>query len=142
VIGGWDQLGPDARAIRDEVFVVEQHVSEQEEWDNEDQLSTHAVAYDASGTPVGTERLLPDGYIGRMAVRNGMRGLGIGGCILETLMKNARNAGHREVFLNAQTRVLGFYVAHGYEPQGEEFLDADIPHIRMRCAVSKDDPAL
>ena len=77
-----------------------------------------------------------------MAVRNGMRGLGIGGCILETLMKNARNAGRREVFLNAQTRVLGFYVAHGYEPQGEEFLEAYIPHIRMRCAVSKDDPAL
>jgi len=94
-IGAWGQLGPDARAIRHEVFVVEQHVSEEEEWDSEDQPSTHAVAYDGSGAPVGTGRLLPNGYIGRMAVRTGMRGSGIGARILETLMEEARSAGHR-----------------------------------------------
>ena len=75
-IGSLSQLGPHARAVRHEVFVVEQHVSEEEEWDDKGELSVHAVAYDYAGRPVGTGRLLPDAYIGRMAVRAASRGSG------------------------------------------------------------------
>ena len=60
------------RAVRWTVFVEEQHVPEDEEWDEHDPVSRHIVAAVADGTPIGTGRLLPDGHIGRMAVlRNG-----------------------------------------------------------------------
>jgi len=68
VLGTWDKLRNDALVVRGEVFVVEQSVPEEIELDDMDAVSLHVVAY-VNGEPVGTGRLLPDGHIGRMAVR-------------------------------------------------------------------------
>ena len=134
-IAAWDVLREDAAVIRNEVFVVEQNVPAELEMDEMDAVCVHAVAYDAAGVPVATGRLLPDGHIGRMAVRKSGRGKGIGGSVLQALMAAARARGDREVVLNAQTHAASFYGSHGFSQEGAEFMEAGIAHIHMRAAL-------
>src|SRR4051794_11442186 len=94
--GDWAALNQDAKIIRFEVFVEEQKVPAELEMDHMDAVCVHAVAYDAAGTPVGTGRLLPDGHIGRMAVRKIARGTGVGGALLKVLMDQARARGDKQ----------------------------------------------
>ncbi|HEY8101285.1 MAG TPA: GNAT family N-acetyltransferase [Burkholderiaceae bacterium] len=121
-----------AEIIRREVFIVEQNVPVEMEWDEMDSVSMHAIAMDESGQAIGTGRLLPDGHIGRMAVKHVNRKAGIGGAILTALMQEAKRRGHSEVMLNAQLQVQAFYERYGFFPEGEIFMDAGIPHIHMR----------
>jgi predicted GNAT family N-acyltransferase len=130
--GDWATLSADAQVIRIAVFVQEQHVPPELEMDEKDAVCLHAVAYDAAGTPVGTGRLLPDGHIGRMAVMKSARGTGIGSALLRGLMAHARERGHPDVALSAQTHAAPFYLAHGFEQVGAEFYEAGIPHVEMR----------
>ena len=131
-LGDWDTLSRDASAIRFEVFVDEQKVPAEIELDEMDAVCLHAVAYDNDGHAIGTGRLLPDGHIGRMAVRKAGRGTGIGGAILQQLMDKARERGDAAVVLNAQTVAAPFYARHGFVQQGAEFAEAGIAHIEMR----------
>lgn len=132
MLGDWAACGKDAALIRHEVFVREQHVPIEEELDERDAVCVHAVAYDADGTPVGTGRLLPDGHIGRMAVRRSQRGRGVGAMLLNRLVEEARRRGHAQVELAAQLHAQAFYAAHGFVTEGPVFLDAGIDHIHMR----------
>lgn len=131
-LGDWATLGPHATAIRFEVFVDEQKVPAEIELDDMDAVCLHAVAYDDAGNPIGTGRLLPDGHIGRMAVRQPGRGTGVGGAILTLLMDKARERGDAAVVLNAQTVAAPFYARHGFVQQGEQFEEAGIAHVEMR----------
>ena len=131
-LGDWATLAQDASAIRFEVFVDEQKVPAEIELDEMDAVCLHAVAYDNDGHAIGTGRLLPDGHIGRMAVRQIGRGTGVGGAILQLLMEKARERGDAAVVLNAQTVAAPFYLRHGFVQQGEEFDEAGIAHIEMR----------
>ena len=125
--------------IRRLVFIVEQHVPQDEEWDGRDEDSWHWIATDASDVPIGTGRLLPDGQIGRMAVLNEHRGRGIGFAILEAAVDKARRLGMAEVFLHAQKHAIGFYEKAGFEPFGDEFDEAGIPHLAMRQTLGDED---
>jgi predicted GNAT family N-acyltransferase len=128
---GWSD-GIDAlRAVRRAVFIVEQSIPEELEWDEFDDVSLHTVAEDASGTAIGCGRLLPDGHIGRMAVVTAWRGSGVGSALLVELVELARSAGHSRVLLNAQTRVMPFYARHGFAAAGDEYMEAGIPHTTM-----------
>jgi len=118
-------------AIRTKVFVEEQGVPVNLEWDGLDEHAYHVLAFAADGTPIGTGRLLQDAHIGRMAVLKEWRRRGVGSAMLDLLLVAANKMGYGEVKLNAQTRVLNFYVRKGFVPQGEEFMDAGIPHIAM-----------
>jgi predicted GNAT family N-acyltransferase len=131
-LGDWGAQRKDAQALRYDVFVIEQRVPVELEWDDMDQQCLHAVVYDERGQALGTGRLLPDGHIGRMAVRNSARGEGIGGAILQALMQHAQQRGDRAVLLNAQTHAESFYRRYGFERDGDEFMEAGIPHIQMR----------
>jgi len=131
-LGDWATLGPHATAIRFEVFVDEQKVPAEIELDDMDAVCLHAVAYDGAGNAIGTGRLLPDGHIGRMAVRQPGRGTGVGGAILTLLMEKARERGDAAVVLNAQTVAAPFYARHGFVQQGEVFEEAGIAHVEMR----------
>src|SRR5450830_467531 len=134
-LGTWEALHVDAALIRNEVFVLEQQVPAELELDDMDVLCVHAVAYDAVGVPLATGRLLPDGHIGRMAVRKNGRGQGVGGAVLRELMAAARERGDHTVALNAQTHAAAFYRAHGFAPEGNEFMEANIAHIHMRATL-------
>lgn len=135
VTGDWDSLREHAQALRIEVFVVEQGVPVELEWDEGDEVSTHAVAYDEDGQAVGTGRLLPDGHIGRMAVRKSARGKGIGAQVLRALLDEAKRLGYQELVLHAQTHAVDFYTRYGFRLRGEEFMEAGIPHRMMTLTI-------
>ena len=118
------------KVLREEVFIREQSVPAEMEWDEFDPLSRHVLAM-ADNVPIGTGRLLPDGHIGRMAVLREWRRQGAGSALLKGLMEIARTLDMRRVMLNAQIHAVPFYLRHGFQPEGEEFLDAGIPHRRM-----------
>lgn len=118
------------REVREAVFVREQLVPLALEWDGIDADCVHVLA-EIDGAPVGTGRLLPDGHIGRMAVLRESRANGIGSAMLTELIAIARSRGMRLLVLNAQTHAMAFYRRFGFSPDGEEFLEAGIPHTRM-----------
>jgi|TARA_R110000751_G_scaffold119701_4_gene220263 predicted GNAT family N-acyltransferase len=88
------------------------------------------------GRTVGTARLLPDGHVGRVAILSEARGLGLGQRLMEAVIHAARQAGHAEVILDAQTHALEFYQRLGFTAYGDEFLDAGIPHRSMRLILN------
>ena len=128
-LGGWNALEDDAALVRHEVFIQEQGVSLEEEMDQRDASCVHVVAYDTHGTPVGTGRLLPDGHIGRMAVRKPHRGRGVGAMLL-------RRRGHLQVELAAQVHAQAFYAGQGFIAEGPVFVDAGIDHVNMRRVLT------
>jgi YbgC/YbaW family acyl-CoA thioester hydrolase len=134
-VGGWDALGADAQAIRTAVFVDEQKIPADLEWDAADAGCVHAVAYNRFGLALGTGRLLQHvpgvAKIGRMAVSQSVRGSGVGRAVLDALMQEARVRNDREVLLHAQASAASFYARAGFSPRGEMFEEAGIPHIEM-----------
>ncbi|MCC9706498.1 GNAT family N-acetyltransferase [Streptomyces sp. MNU76] len=130
-------------AVRKEVFVVEQGVPEDLEYDAYDAGAVHVLAVRDDGVPLGAGRLqggrrLQDrrgfgvGSLGRLAVVPEARGLGVGVALVRAVEEAARERGLTEVDLGAQTHALGFYERLGYAAYGPEFLDAGIPHRAMR----------
>ena len=137
-VGAWGTPGREAGAIRKQVFVDEQGIPAELEWDAGDALCLHAVAYNRFGLPLATGRLLEHepgtAKIGRMAVLATMRGSRVGRAVLDALMQAARARGDRQVLLHAQSSAAGFYRRAGFEVQGAEFDEAGIPHLAMRLA--------
>ena len=131
-IVAYDTAREQLHAVREEVFIGEQHVPAELERDALDPLSTHALATLLDGTPVGAARLTPDRRIGRMAVLEAFRGRGIGEAMLAALLDEARRRGWTEVSLHAQVHALPFYARAGFVPAGPVFDEAGIPHRGMR----------
>lgn len=123
------------RAIRHEVFVVEQNVPEAEEWDDLDADAIHLIARDDQGAAIGTARLLvlgDTGKIGRVAVRRAARGTGIGAALILASMQALRQIpGVTRAKLGAQCHAIGFYEKLGFVVYGPEYLDGGIPHRDM-----------
>jgi predicted GNAT family N-acyltransferase len=128
----WAHDEPRLRAVRTAVFVIEQSIPDELEWDAEDPVSVHALAEATDGTPLGCARLLPDGHVGRVAVLRTWRGRGVGAALVEHLVALARARGHTSVELHAQTHALPFYARLGFVPTGDVFMEADLPHQTMR----------
>ncbi|WP_055603207.1 GNAT family N-acetyltransferase [Streptomyces aureus] len=135
-------------AVRREVFVVEQGVPQELEYDTYDATAVHVLAVREDGLPLGTGRLLLGadavgktgadasvGSLGRLAVSRAARGLGVGAALVRGIEDVARERGLTAVDLHAQTHALGFYERLGYEAYGPEFPDADMPHRAMRRAL-------
>ncbi len=133
--GGWDALGAHASKVRTEVFVQEQRIPREMEWDEADHTALHAVVYNRLDQPLATGRLLVhgpgQGRIGRMAVNRVMRGAGLGRDVLKALVQAAQARGDHQVLLHAQRSAEAFYDNQGFRPRGEPFEEAGIPHIEM-----------
>lgn len=130
-IADWQEDSHKLRPVRETVFILEQQVPLELEWDGLDAACLHVLAADAAGNPIGTARLLPDGHIGRMAVLREWRGRGVGSALLQLLLAEARKRELRQAVLNAQTYAAGFYTKFGFQAVGEEFMDAGISHVKM-----------
>ena len=135
-------------AVRKEVFVAEQGVPEDIEYDAHDADAVHVLAVREDGVPLGTGRLLYGeaaaarnggdasvGSLGRLAVTREARGLGVGAALVRAIEDAARARGLTAVDLHAQTQALGFYERLGYTAYGPEFPDAGIPHRSMRRSL-------
>lgn len=129
--GGVDDL----RAVREPVFVQEQQVPIELEWDELDPLCVHMIARDTAGKPIGTGRLTPEHKIGRMAVLPEWRGRGVGDALLLALIDEAAQRRWPELCLHSQASAIGFYVKHGFVPYGERFMEAGIEHQSMRRQI-------
>lgn len=122
---------PELRSVRETVFVHEQNVPIEEEWDALDPQCLHVIARDAQGRPIGTGRLTPEHKVGRMAVLREWRGKGVGDAMLVALIEVARQRGWRALALNSQVSASAFYIRHGFVPYGERFWEAGIEHQAM-----------
>lgn len=135
VTGDWACLGKDAARVRTEVFVQEQAIPMEMEWDEADATALHAVIRNRLGQPLGTGRLLVQapgvGKIGRMAVIRVMRGTHLGRDVLNALVEAAWARGDRELVLHAQRSAAGFYERLGFSIRGPEFDEVGIPHVEM-----------
>jgi len=138
-VGAWDELGREAQKIRAAVFIDEQKIPAEMEWDAADAGCLHAVAYNRFGMPLATGRLLEHlpgtAKIGRMAVLPAMRGGHIGRAVLDALMAEGRARGDREVLLHAQLSAAPFYLRAGFQPRGPQFDEAGIAHVEMVRAL-------
>ena len=130
-LADWQSDSDAIRAVRRAVFIVEQNVPEDLDVDGSDVGCRHALAFDETGAPVGTARLGPEGRIGRMAVLQSHRRRGVGSRLLDRLINLARENGAAELHLHSQTHAIAFYQSFGFVPEGDEFLEAGIPHQRM-----------
>jgi YbgC/YbaW family acyl-CoA thioester hydrolase len=134
-VGSWHDFKHLASPLRTEVFVHEQKVPAEMEWDHEDDTALHAVALNRMGMPLATGRLLQHApgvaRIGRMAVKKPMRGSDLGHRVLHALMDAAKNRGDAQVVLHAQCSAEGFYKRAGFVPHGAIFEEAGIAHIEM-----------
>jgi len=128
-------------AVRHQVFVVEQKVPAELEYDEHDEPDAKAVHVLAVGPdgPLGAGRLIPGdagaGILGRLAVARAARGLGIGVALVRAIEDEARRLGLSVVELHAQTHALGFYERLGYVAYGPEYEEAGIAHRSMSCAL-------
>ena len=132
-ITNWWQASELVKPIRYQVFVVEQQVPEDLEWDEYDQDAFHAVAK-SNEQVIATGRLILDqskAKIGRMAVDENCRGKGVGSEILKALIYLGKEKGVQEFILHAQTHAIAFYAKEGFEPYGPIFDEAGIPHVEM-----------
>ena len=140
-IGEWSLMQKAAQAVRTNVFVDEQGIAPQDEWDGDDAAALHAVLFNGNGDPLGNARLLQPSTgvakIGRMAVLQSARGKGYGARLLQALVLEARRRNNNEVVLSAQRTAETFYSAQGFTAVGEPFDEVGIPHIKMRLVLTK-----
>lgn len=129
-LADWHKDNAELRRIRDAVFIAEQAVPPELEWDGEDEHAIHFLA-EERGYAVGTARLLPDGHVGRVSVLKDWRGLKVGEKLMQAVINEAEQRGLHQQKLTAQVHATAFYERLGFKVVSEEYLDAGIPHVDM-----------
>lgn len=133
IVAKWEEHLESILFVRREVFIIEQNIPVALDLDGEDESSVHVLARTIDNkVPVGTARLMQDGRIGRVAVLSSYRKAGIGSQLMKLLLIEAEKKACDEIYLHAQTVSLAFYEKLGFQPVGEEFDEAGIPHFEMR----------
>ena len=133
--GTWQMLKHDAMSIREQVFIQEQHIAAEDEWDAEDAVSVHFILRDEASA-IATARLLRNNSIGRVAVLATHRGQGVGRILMQYIIQYAQQERREFLKLSAQVHALDFYFYLGFVLEGEEYLDCGIPHIDMRMSLN------
>lgn len=131
----WHDGEPLLRAIREAVFIREQGVPAELEWDEFDGACRHVLALSLGGESIGCGRIYTNGHIGRIAVMPQWRHQKVGTAIMEALLDEARSRGCKQVDVDAQTQAVPFYHKFGFVGHGKEFLEAGLPRIKMRLEM-------
>jgi len=129
-VANWEEDKPALQMIRREVFIHEQQVPEEMEWDEFDDSSTHFVCI-LENKIIATARLKPDGQIGRMAVLQDYRNQGYGNKLLVFVIQTARDKNLKKLYLHAQVNAIPFYEKQGFTVCSDIFYEANIPHREM-----------
>ena len=143
--GLWSELKLDAEKIRRQVFIQEQSILEQDEWDALDAVSLHFVVYDRHlendlkiNQAIATARLLENNSIGRVAVLKLYRSKGVGRLIMQQIIEHARTEKRQFLKLSSQLHAIAFYESFGFQVKGVGYLDCGIPHIDMYLKLKSD----
>ena len=128
-IDGLSQL----KNIREKVFIQEQKVTPQLEWDGMDEKAIHFLVFNDKAA-IGCARAIvikDHMQLGRMAVLKEYRGQGIGSALLEKAMTIAKLNQLSAIYISAQCLAIDFYKKFGFEVKSDIYLDAEIPHRDM-----------
>ncbi|WP_282341662.1 GNAT family N-acetyltransferase [Pseudomonas sp. PS02288] len=129
-VADWQKENAELRRIRESVFIAEQAVPPELEWDSDDASAVHFLAFEGD-YPIGTARLLSNGHIGRVSVLRDWRGLKVGDALMRAVLTEAERLGLAEQTLSAQVHAAPFYERLGFEIVSSEYLEAGIPHVDM-----------
>jgi predicted GNAT family N-acyltransferase len=136
VISWQSEMQAKLKAIREEVFIKEQHVPLDIEWDEFDETAIHLLALDEDVSAIACARILIDkAKIGRMGVLKPWRGLGLGYALLEKAIEVCKSHGLQKVTLSSQTHAIKFYEKAGFVVTSEAYIDANIWHVDMQLDV-------
>lgn len=138
-IVSWDDAETALRLIRQKVFIEEQQVPEELEWDSLDKQAIHFLGKEGN-RPVACARVLKDGQLGRLAVLKDYRSHGWGGRILKAAEHYLLDKKQSKLFLNSQANSYPFYFKYGYRPTEEMMWDANIPHLQLQKILQRPDP--
>ncbi len=124
-------------SIREEVFVKEQKVASEEEYDEFEESSIHFIAKDEQGNPCGTARwrFTDNGIkLERFAVLKSARGKGAGQALVRAVLDNIKEkpeAKGKKLYMHAQLPAVSLYSRFGFEKVGEQFEECNIMHYQM-----------
>ncbi|HSR01999.1 MAG TPA: GNAT family N-acetyltransferase [Methylophilaceae bacterium] len=131
----WSTHGAELRFIRESVFIKEQSVPVSLEWDGLDDDAKHLIAIDDENHTLGCARIVNQNNIGRMAVMQEKRGLGIGLSLLNAAVEHCRTQDQMLVKLSAQMHAVPFYEKSGFTITSAPYLDANIWHVDMQLYI-------
>lgn len=131
----WQQHQAEIKHIRLKVFVEEQQVPIDQEWEGNDDIYHYVLALDNTNQAIATGRIGADGHIGRMAVLKPWRNNGVGRAMIKALVNYAQKQNLNRVVLNAQSSAIAFYEKQGFVIISDEFMDAGIPHKTMEIII-------
>jgi predicted GNAT family N-acyltransferase len=135
----WDDAHSELRLIRLKVFIEEQQIPEELEWDSGDQIAIHFLGKEGN-RPVACARLFKDGKLGRLAVLKDCRGNGWGRRILQAAEQYLLDQKKSKLYLDSQANSYQFYFKNGYRPTDNMCWDAGIPHVQMEKLLLNPDP--
>lgn len=127
----WQEAEQELQAVRTPVFIKEQLVAPEFEWDEIDVDAVHLLAT-FENQPIACLRIIHHQKIGRMAVLKHWRGFGLGSALLLEAINLCKNQGSKYIRLSAQTHAIGFYKKAGFQQISDEYCDVDIPHVDMQ----------
>ncbi len=130
----WQQAENHLCQVRTIVFIEEQLVAPEFEWDEIDSTAVHLLAM-YKNQAVGCLRIIHYAKIGRMAVLSNWRGLGVGKMLLTEAIKICALQGSKQINLSAQTHAIDFYEQAGFRVVSAEYLDVNIPHVDMQLVL-------
>lgn len=134
----WHDGEPLLKTVREAVFIREQGIEPEMEWDGLDEQCRHALVLSSHGEAIGCGRMMAGGHIGRIAVLPKWRKQKVGTAIVEALLDYARSHDYPQVDVDAQTYAVPFYHRFEFVEEGEIFQDAGLPHIKMRLPLRPD----
>jgi predicted GNAT family N-acyltransferase len=135
----WLEAEKQLSKVRTVVFIDEQYVPVNLEWDDLDATAQHLLAVNDANEPIACARILNNGSIGRMAVLKAWRGLGVGSALLKRAIEIHQQHGTQNITLSAQVHAITFYEKAGFEVISQPYLDANIQHVDMRLLVVKNE---
>ena len=129
----WIDSHTQLKNIREKVFIEEQKVTPQLEWDGMDEKAMHFLVFKDEEAIGCARAVVIKNYmqLGRMAVLKEYRGQGIGGALIEKAMTIAKLNQLSAIYISAQCHAIDFYKKFGFEVKSDIYLDAEIPHRDM-----------
>ena len=132
-IAKWIDDHTQLKNIREKVFIQEQKVTPELEWDGMDEKAIHFLVFNDKAA-IGCARAIvikDHMQLGRMAVLKEYRGQGIGSALIEKAMTTAKLNQLSAIYISAQCHAIDFYKKFGFEVTSDIYLDAEIPHRDM-----------